>query len=107
MTAIAIADASWVGDGTFEYLKEAPRRSSTKRDGSHRRPNDCSGSAIMSNGPKSCKLASPLKIAAERLAWRAGGNISFHGQVTAAGGPQLSLLAVKNPQRLAVQNLTI
>ena len=57
--------------------------------------------------PEELKLRSPLKIAAEQLAWRAGGNISFNGQVTAAGGPQLSLVAVKNPQWLGVQNLTI
>jgi hypothetical protein len=105
-TAIAIADASWVGGATFEYLKEAPRLFVTNGMGTI-------GAEMTQwlshyvEWPEELKLLAPLKIAAERLTWRSGGNISFHGQVTAAGGPRLSLLAMKNPQGLAVQDLTI
>ena len=105
-TAIASADASWTGGGTFEYLKEAPRQFVTSGMGTI----GVQMTQWLSHHvewPEELKLLSPLKIVAERLAWRADGNVSFHGQVTAAGGPQLSLLAVKNSQRLAVQNLTI
>jgi hypothetical protein len=48
-----------------------------------------------------------LKIAAERLTWRAGGGISFRGQVTVSGGPQFTVDAVKHPGALALNNLTI
>ncbi len=105
-TAIAIADASWLGAGTFEYLKEASRFFVTKGTGTiGAQMTEWLSHQI--EWPEELKLRSPLKIAAEQLAWRAGGNISFNGQVTAAGGPQLSLVTVKNPQWLAVQNLTI
>jgi hypothetical protein len=105
-TAITIADASWLGAGTFEYLKEAPRLFVATGTGAI-------GAQMTEwlrhqiEWPEELKLRSPLKIAAEHLSWRAGGNVSFNGRVTAAGGPQLSLVAVKNPQWLAVQNLTI
>ena len=105
-TAIAIADASWFGAGTLEYLKEAPRFFVAKGTGAiGAQMTEWLSHQI--GWPEELKLRSPLKIAAERLAWRADGNISFNGQVTAAGGPQLSLVAVKNPQWLGVQNLTI
>jgi hypothetical protein len=57
--------------------------------------------------PQEVKLRSPLKIAPGNFIWREGGNISFRGQVTVAGGPLLSLNAVKSPQTLALKNLTI
>jgi hypothetical protein len=104
--AIAMADASWLGGGSFEYLKESPRLFVAMGTGAI-------GAQMTEwlrhqiEWPEELKLRAPLKIATERLAWREDGNISFDGQVTAAGGPQLSVVAVKNPQWLAVQNLTI
>jgi AsmA-like C-terminal region len=105
-TAMAIADASCIGGGSLEYLKEAPRLFVARGTGAiGAQMTQWLGKQIQ--WPEEMKLRAPLKIAAERLAWREGGNISFNGQVTAAGGPQLSLVTVKNPQWLAVQNLTI
>jgi hypothetical protein len=104
--AAAMSDASLIAGGTFEYQKGGA---------SHF---DVSGTATIGAQmtewfsrhvelPETLQLRSPVKIAAGHLAWRAGGDISFRGQVTVAGGPQLSLDAVKRPQGLAVKNLTI
>jgi hypothetical protein len=104
--AMAIADASWHGSGSFEYLNEAPRLFVVRGTGAiGAQMTEWLGEQI--EWPEELKLRAPWKVAAEHLAWRDGGNISFNGHVTAAGGPQLSLVAMKNPQWLAVQNLTI
>ena len=57
--------------------------------------------------PEELNLRSPLRIAAERLAWSEGGDISFLGQATVADGPQLSLELVKQPHALALEHLMI
>jgi hypothetical protein len=57
--------------------------------------------------PEEMMLRSPLKVTAERIAWQAAGDISFRGQVTIAGGPQLFLDAVKEPKRVVLRNLTV
>jgi hypothetical protein len=57
--------------------------------------------------PEEVKLRAPLKIAARRLAWRADGDFSFRGDMTVADGPTLTLDAVKHPQGLVLQDLTI
>jgi hypothetical protein len=101
-----MSDASLVTSGTFEYSRDGPRQF----EASGLATIDAQMTQWLSRHlevPEEMKLRSPLKVAAERLAWRAGGNVSFRGQATAAAGPQLFLEAVKNPQGLAVQNLTI
>lgn len=104
--AAAMSDASLVAGGTFEYQKGGPIQFAVRGTGTI--------GAQMTEWlsrhvdlPETLQLRSPLKIAAGRFAWRAAGDISFRGQVTVAGGPQLSLDVVKQPQRLALQNLTI
>jgi hypothetical protein len=57
--------------------------------------------------PEGLRLRSPLNIADGRFTRRGDGDLSFRGQVTVAGGPQLSLDLMKQPQRFAVRNLTI
>ncbi|MGE5305147.1 MAG: AsmA-like C-terminal domain-containing protein [Alphaproteobacteria bacterium] len=104
--AAVMSDASLIASGTFEYQKGGASQF------------DIGGTATIGaqmtewlsrrvDLPEALQLRSPVKIAAGHLAWHAGGDISFRGRVTVAGGPQLSLDAVKQPQRLAVQNLTI
>jgi hypothetical protein len=104
--AATMSDISLLAGGTFEYQKGGPIEF------------DISGMGTIGAQmtewlsrhvqlPETLQLRSPLKIAAGRLAWRAGGDISFRGQVTVAGGPQLSLDAAKRPQGLALKYLTI
>ena len=57
--------------------------------------------------PEQLSLRSPLDIATTRLTWQAAGDISLHGQATVAGGPRLSVDAVKKPQGLAIPLLTV
>jgi hypothetical protein len=104
--AAAMLDAALTAGGTFEYKKGELFQFETSGIGTI--------GAQMTQWlsryvelPKELELRSPLKIAQGRLTWRSGGHISFHGNVTAAGGPQLSLEAVKSREGLAVQNLTI
>ncbi|HEX6440025.1 MAG TPA: hypothetical protein VF182_23100 [Candidatus Binatia bacterium] len=91
--AMAIADASWLGSGSFEYVKQEPPFVVIKGTGTI-------GAQMTQwlshqiEWPEELKLRAPWKVAAERLAWREDRNISFNGQVTAAGGPQLSVVAV-------------
>lgn len=104
--AASMSDASFIAGGTFEYQKEgAPRF-------------DISGTGTVGAQmtewfsrrvelPEAFRLRSPVKIEAGHLAWRAGGDFSFRGQVTSAGGPQFSLDASRKAQRLAVRDLTI
>jgi hypothetical protein len=102
----SMSDASSIAGGTFEYQKGGVFQF------------DVGGTATVGTQmtewlsrhvelPEAFKLRSPVKIASGHLAWRAGGDVSFRGQVTVAGGAQISLDAVKQPERLAVQNLTI
>ncbi|HEX5022997.1 MAG TPA: AsmA-like C-terminal domain-containing protein [Candidatus Binatia bacterium] len=104
--AAAMSDASLSGGGHFYYGKFKPWQLET------------SGVATIGvkmtqwlsryvELPEELNLRSPLRVAAERLAWREGGNISFLGQATVADGPQLSLELVKQPHALALQHLTI
>ena len=57
--------------------------------------------------PEDVKLRAPLTVAAQRLAWRAGGDIAFAGEVTVADGPKLTLDVVRQPQGFTMPNLTI
>jgi hypothetical protein len=99
-------DASLITGGIFEYQKGGPVQFETRGMGT------IGGQMTewLSHHvklPEALQLRSPLTIAAGHLAWRAGGDISFRGQVIVAGGPQLSLDAVKQPQGFALPNLTI
>jgi hypothetical protein len=57
--------------------------------------------------PDELAVRAPLNVTAERLAWRAGGDVSFRGKVTVAGGPSLLLDVTKQPQALALRNLSV
>ncbi|HEU4342236.1 MAG TPA: AsmA-like C-terminal domain-containing protein [Candidatus Binatia bacterium] len=104
--AAVLSDASVITSGTFEYEKGGPLQFETSGSGTV-------GTQMTEwlsrhiKLPEEFRLRPPLKIAAGLLAWRAGGDISFRGQVTVANGPQLSIDAVKGPQGLTVKNLTI
>jgi hypothetical protein len=102
----AMSDASLIADGTVEYKQGEPTQIETNGTGTFgaQMTEWLSGYVEL---PAEVKLRSPLRITAEPLGWRAGGDISFRGQVIAAGGPALSLDAVKQPQRLALRNLAI
>ncbi|MGH7833035.1 MAG: AsmA-like C-terminal domain-containing protein, partial [Candidatus Binatia bacterium] len=105
-TVVRMFDASLTIGGTFEYKKGGLFQLETSGMGTigEQMTHWLSRRVEL---PEELKLRSPLKIAAGRLAWRAGGDISFRGAVVAAGGPQLSLDVVKDPQGLAVKNLTV
>lgn len=102
----AMSDASLSGRGYFDYGKVRPWRlemSGVATVGAHmtqwlRRYLEL---------PEALNLRAPLKIAAERLAWRRGGDIAFLGQIIVGNGPRLSLELVKGPDALALQHLTI
>jgi AsmA-like protein len=101
-----MSDASLIAGGSFEYKQGNPFKlaaSGTATVGAHMTQ------WLSRHGelPEDLKLHSPLKISAERLSWRAGGDLAFRGQVTVAGGPHITLDGVKAPQRFAVQNLTV
>jgi len=104
--AAAMSDASLSGGGHFYYGKVKPWQLEAR------------GVATIGEQmtewlsryvelPEELHLRSPLRIAAERLTWRDGGNISFLGQATVAGGPQLSLELMKQPHALALEHLVI
>ena len=104
--AAEMLDASLIGGGTYESTRGGPLRLEIR------------GNAIIGGQmaqwlsrrielPEEVMLRSPLKVAAERIAWQAAGDISFRGQVTIAGGPQLFLDAVKDPKRVVLRNLTV
>jgi len=102
----AMSDGALIASGTFEYAKGGLSQIETSATGTV--------GALMTQWishqvelPEDLGLRSPLKISAGRLAWRAGGDISFRGQVTVAGGPQLALDVVKQPHGLDLRNLTI
>jgi AsmA-like C-terminal region len=104
--AAAISDASLIAGGTFEYKKEGPFQFETSGTGTfgEQMTQWLSRNVEL---PEELKLRSPLKIAAGRLAWRSGGDISFRGQMTVADGPLITLDAVKHPQAVTLKNLTI
>ncbi|HEY7218475.1 MAG TPA: AsmA-like C-terminal domain-containing protein [Candidatus Binatia bacterium] len=104
--AAVMSDASLIAGGTFEYNKAGPFQFETSGMGTigARMTQWLSRYVEL---PEEVKFRSPLKISAERLAWRAGGDISFRGQMSVAAGPQLTVDAVKRPQGFAVQNLAI
>lgn len=105
--AVAVMlDASLIARGTFDYNKADAIQFETSGTGTIG-PRMTQWLSQYVELPEKMKLRSPVKIAAERFAWRSGGDISFRGQVIAAGGPAISLDAVKQPQRLALRNLAI
>ena len=57
--------------------------------------------------PEQIKVRAPWRITEGHLAWGVGGNSSFRGEVTAAGGAVISLDAVKRPQSALVKTLAI
>jgi hypothetical protein len=57
--------------------------------------------------PEVLLLRSPWKIAATRLVWQAPDDISFRGEASLAGGPQISIDAERRPRRLAVRDLAV
>ena len=104
--AAAISDAALSGAGRFEYPKGEPVRfeiSGRATVGEQMTPQLSRYIEL----PKDVRLRSPLQIVTERLAWAAGGDISFLGQLDVAGGTLLSVDAVKRPQELAIKNLTV
>jgi hypothetical protein len=104
--AAAMLDASLHTDATFEYKKSEPLRLTMSGTGTL-------GAQIVQwlshfiALPEELRLRSPLKINTERLAWRAGGEFSFHGRVIVADGPQLTIEGVKQPQGLTLRNFAI
>ena len=104
--AASMSDASLLAGGTFDYQKGGPIQLDMSGTGTI----GAQMTAWLSRHvklPQALQLRSPVKIAAGRLGWRAGGDISFRGRATVADGPQLVLDAVKYPQGLALKNLTI
>jgi hypothetical protein len=104
--AAAISDSAVMAGGTFEYKQGRPAQFET------------SGTATIGpqmtewlsrhvEWPETLKLRAPLSVTAERFAWRAGGHMSFDGQVIAAEGARLLLRAAKHPQGLALRHFTI
>lgn len=105
-TAASMADGAFLSDGKLEYKRGIPIQFETRGKGSFGpRMTQWLGRYI--ELPEDVKLRAPLTIAAERFAWRAGGDISFAGQVTVAGGPKLILEIVRQPQAFTLPNLTI
>jgi hypothetical protein len=105
-TAAAISDASYVGGGSFDYDKTGPLRFETNGVGAI--------GAQMTRWlsryvklPDELQLRSPLNVAAERLAWGVGGDVSFHGQVSLEGGPLLAIDVTKPSQGLTLRNLSV
>jgi hypothetical protein len=105
-TVAAMSDASFTGGGSFEYDRTGPLRFETNGVGT-------SGVQMTRrlgeyfSFPDDLQLRAPLNVAAEHLAWRAGGDISFRGQIKVAGEPLLALDAVKQPSSLAVRELSL
>jgi len=102
----AISDAFLNGGGTLEYRKGGAvqfHMSGTGTIGAQM----TEWLSRRVNLPTNVKLRAPLKIAARRFTWLAGDALSFRGEVTLAGGPQLSLDVVKRAQLVAVQHLTV
>jgi AsmA-like C-terminal region len=104
--AAAMSDAALIAGGTFEYKKGKPFQFETSGMGTIG-PEMTRWLSRYIELPEALELRSPLKIAAGRLAWRTGGDISFRGQMTVAAGPLITVDAVKQPHTLALQNLTI
>jgi hypothetical protein len=105
-TSAAMLDASLQTGATFEYKKSEPLQITMSGTGTL----DAQIVQWLSHFialPEELRLRSPLKINTERLAWRAGGDISFRGRVTFAGGPQLTIDAVKQPHGLTLRNFAI
>jgi hypothetical protein len=105
-TVAAMSDAALTGSGTFEYKKAGPIEFELSGSGTFggQMTQWLSRNVELPGG---WNLRSPLDIAAARFAWSAGGETSFRGKVTVAGGPQLLLDAVKKPKELAVKNFII
>jgi len=104
--AVTMSDAAFIAGGTFEYKQGRAIQFETRGSasvGSHM----TQWFSRYLELPDVVKLRSPLTVAAGRLSWRASGDLSFAGQVTVASGPQLSVEAVKDPNSLALKNLTI
>jgi len=104
--AVAMMDASLVAGGVFENTKGDPLKL------------EASGTGIIGEQmiqwlsrqvelPKELLVRSPLKIAAGRIDWRGAGDIFFRGQVTVAGGPQISVDAERHPQSITVRDLIV
>ena len=102
----AVSDASFVGGGSFEYGRTGLLRFETKGVGTlGAQMTRWLGEYI--SFPEALQLRAPLNVAAERLAWRSGGDVSFRGQITVAGGPLLALDATKQPRVIALRELSV
>src|SRR5690242_9024034 len=101
-----ISDASFSIGGRVEYKPSALTQMDVSGTGTlgARMTQWLSGYADL---PEQLSLRTPLDIAETRLTWQAAGDISLHGQATIAGGPRLSVDAVKKPHGLAIPLLSL
>lgn len=105
-TAATMSDASLIAGATFEFEKAAAVKIEMSGMGTIGGEMNQWMSRYVEL-PQELHLRSPLKITAKRFAWRAGGDVSFLGQVAIADGPQLTLDALKQPAGFALRNLMI
>jgi hypothetical protein len=105
-SAVSLSDGAGIIGGTFAYEKERPLEFEASGTASI-------GAQIIEwlgrrvELPHGFKPRAPLNVVADRVAWRAGAVVSFDGQVIVAGGPRLSLRALKDLHGLSLQDLSV
>src|SRR5262249_18122846 len=103
---VNLQDASLTVDGSLESPDKAPLSL------------DATGSGAIGakmtewisrqiDWPKQLMLRSPLQVSKGRVIWQDGGDVAFQGNLTVAGGPQLSVDLVQGFQTLEAKEITI
>jgi hypothetical protein len=57
--------------------------------------------------PKEFMPRSPLQVSKSRVLWRKDGDVDFTGDLTVAGGPQISFDIVRGPQNLEAREILV
>jgi len=105
-TDVSMSDAAFIANGRYEFNRGRSRQFEASGRGSiGARMTQWFSHAIAL--PEDMQFRAPLTIDAERVAWRAGGDFSFAGQLITAAGPKLILDVVQQPQGFTMPNLRI
>ena len=101
-----LLDASLTVGGSLEGFMEAPLNLDATATGTiGAQMNGWLGRQI--EVPKPLMLRSPLQVTKGRVLWKEGGDVSFQGDLTVAGGPRLFLDLVRGLQTLEAKQILI
>jgi hypothetical protein len=103
---VNLLDASLTVDGSVESPYQAPPSLEGAAAGSigAEMTGWLAGQVEM---PKQFMIRSPLQVSTSRVLWKKDGDVAFAGDLSVAGGPQISFDIVRGPQTLEAKEILI